>query len=88
MMGVVLDVLYFAFKNPANRLAILSLIGGLAYMLIPVSRLGIYLFTGVIDHSFIKSGFVIPILSHFAFGVAGALLGAGLVYSVKKIRNK
>jgi hypothetical protein len=88
MMGVVLDILYFAFKNPANRLAILSLIGGLAYMIIPLSRIGIYLFSGILDRSFIKSGFVIPVLSHFAFGVAGALLGAGLVFSVKKIRNK
>ena len=88
IMGGVLDILYFVFKNPANRLAILSLIGGLAYMIIPVSRLGIYLFSGIIDHSFIKNGFVIPILSHFAFGVAGALLGAGFIYSIKRLRNK
>jgi hypothetical protein len=57
-------------------------------MIIPLSRIGIYLFSGILDRSFIKSGFVIPVLSHFAFGVAGALLGAGLVFSVKKIRNK
>lgn len=88
VMGAVLDILYFTFKKPANRLAVLSLIGGLAYMVIPISRLGIYLFTGVLDRSFIKSGFIIPILSHFAFGVAGALLGAGLIYSIRKIRNK
>ena len=88
LMGVVLDLLYFAFRNPANRLAILSLIGGLAYMIIPISRLGIYLFTGVLEKSFIKSGFILPILSHFAFGVAGALLGAGLIYSIKRIRKK
>jgi len=87
-MGVVLDVLYFVFRNPANRLAILSLIGGLAYMVIPLSRLGIYLFTGILEKSFIKAGFIIPILSHFAFGVAGALLGAGLIYSIKRIKNK
>ncbi|HAF31081.1 MAG TPA: hypothetical protein DCG75_18750 [Bacteroidales bacterium] len=87
LMGVVLDLLYFAFRNPANRLAILSLIGGLAYMVIPISRLGIYLFTGVLERSFIKSGFILPILSHFAFGVAGALLGAGLIYSIKRIRK-
>lgn len=87
LMGVVLDFLYFAFRNPANRLAILSLIGGIAYMVIPISRLGIYLFTGVLERSFIKSGFIVPILSHFAFGVAGALLGAGLIYSIKRIRK-
>ena len=87
LMGVVLDVLYLVFRNPSNRLAILSLIGGLAYMMIPVSRLTIYMFTGVLDHSFIKSGFVVPVISHFAFGVAGALLGAGLIHSVKKIKR-
>lgn len=88
VMGIVLDVLYFAFKNPANRLAILSLIGGIAYMVIPLSRIGIFLFTGFIDKSFVKVGFIIPILSHFAFGVAGALLGAGLIYSIKRIQKK
>ena len=88
IMGVALDMLYFAFRNPANRLAILSLIGGLTYMVIPISRLGVYLFTGVLEKSFIKSGFIIPILSHFAFGVAGALLGAGLIYSINRIRRK
>lgn len=87
IMGIVLDILYFAFKNPANRLAILSLIGGLAYMVIPISRLGVYLCTGVLERSFIKSGFIIPILSHFAFGLAGALLGAGLIFSIKRIRK-
>lgn len=88
IMGIVLDILYFAFKNPANRLAILSLVGGLAYMVIPISRLGVFLFTGVLDSSFIKSGFVIPLLSHFAFGVAGTLLGAGLIFSIKRIKRK
>lgn len=88
IMGIVLDILYFAFKNPTNRLAILSLIGGLAYMVIPVSRIGVYLFTGVLESSFIKSGFIIPLLSHFAFGVAGALLGAGFIFSIKRIRRK
>lgn len=87
IMGIVLDGLYFSFKNTDNRLVIISLIGGLAYMVIPISRLGIYLFTGVLEKSFIKLGFIIPILSHFAFGVAGALLGAGLIYSVKKIKK-
>lgn len=87
MMGVVVDLLYFAFRNPSNRLAILSLIGGLAYMVIPISRLGVYLFTGVLERSFIKAGFIIPLLSHFAFGVAGALLGAGLIFSIKRIKK-
>lgn len=88
LMGVVLDTLYFVFRNPSNRLAILTLIGGLSYMIIPISRLGIYLFTGVLDHSFIKSGFIIPVLSHFVSGAAGALLGAGFIYSVNRIRKK
>jgi len=87
LMGIVLDSLYFVFRNPSNRLAILTLIGGLAYMVIPISRVGIYLFTGVIDHSFIKWGFAIPIVSHFVFGIAGALLGAGLIYSIKKLKK-
>jgi len=88
IMGVVLDTLYFLFNKPANRLAILSLIGGLAYMVIPISRLFVYLFTGILENSFIKAGFIIPVLSHFVFGVAGALLGAGFIHSLKRFRKK
>ncbi|MDK2978127.1 MAG: hypothetical protein PWP52_841 [Bacteroidales bacterium] len=88
VMGIVLDILYFAFHKPNHRLAILSLIGGIAYMVIPVSRIGIYLFTGILENSFIKSGFIIPVISHFAFGVAGSLLGAGLIYSIKRLQKK
>jgi len=88
IMGIVIDILFFAFRKPYNRLAILSLIGGIAYMVIPVSRIGIYLFTGILESSFVKSGFIIPVISHFAFGVAGSLLGAGLIYSIKRLRNK
>lgn len=87
LMGIVLDSLYFVFRNPSNRLAILTLIGGLTYMVIPISRLGIYMFTGIMESSFIKWGFVIPIASHFVFGLAGTLLGAGLVYSIKRLRK-
>lgn len=88
VMGVVVDTLYLLFRNPAKRLAILTLIGGLAYMVIPISRLTIYLFTGVLESSFIKWGFVVPVLSHFVFGIAGALLGAGFVYSINRIIKK
>jgi len=88
VMGGVLDTLYFAFRNPSNRLAILALIGGLSYMVIPISRLGVYLFTGVLESSFIKSGFILPVFSHFVSGAAGALLGAGFIYSIKRIRKK
>ncbi|HSH52886.1 MAG TPA: hypothetical protein VK982_14265 [Bacteroidales bacterium] len=88
IMGVVIDSLYLACKKSNNRLAILSLIGGIAYMVIPVSRIGIYLFTGILENSLVKSGFIIPILSHFVFGVAGTMLGTGLIYSIKRIRNK
>ncbi len=87
IMGIVVDALFIAFNKPYNRLAILTLIGGIAYMVIPVGRIIMYLFTGILESSFIKWGFVIPVLSHFIFGLAGALLGAGLVLSLKKLRK-
>ncbi len=88
IMGFVLDLLYFVFRNPSNRLAILTLIGGLSYMVIPISRILLYLFGGVVESSFIKHGFIIPVLSHFVAGAAGALLGAGFIYSIRRIRRK
>lgn len=87
VMGIVLDALFIAFNKPNNRLALLTLIGGIAYMVIPVGRIIMYLFTGILESSFIKWGFVVPVISHFIFGLAGALLGAGLVLSLKKLRK-
>lgn len=88
VMGVILDGLFLLFNNPSNRLSLLMLIGGLSYMVIPVGRLIIYLFTGILESSFIKWGVVVPVISHFVFGIAGALLGAGLIYSIKRIRKE
>jgi hypothetical protein len=88
LMGVTIDYLYYLWNEKKNQWIFISLIGGLAYMIIPLSRLIITFTTGYPYGSFIKSGFAVPLISHFIFGVAGAILGAGLIISLRKFFRK
>jgi hypothetical protein len=89
LMGTGLDAMYMYSRqwNAIPRLALLVLIGGLTYMIIPVSRILIQLSTGFPYSALLKHGYLIPNLSHFIFGATGAFLGAGLIISFKS-RNK
>ncbi|MBN2681984.1 MAG: hypothetical protein JXR58_05715 [Bacteroidales bacterium] len=87
IMGISIDLLYFAFKDYRKYLALFALVGGIAYMMIPLSRLVIFGFTGFPYESFYKFGFFLPFITHFVFGVAGAVLGAGLIYSLNRLKK-
>jgi len=85
LIGTGLDAMYVYTRNwiALPKLALLVLIGGLTYMIIPVSRILIQVSTGFPYPSLLKHGYLIPVLSHFLFGATGALLGAGLILSFK-----
>lgn len=89
IMGISIDILYyFLIKTKINFLTF-SLIGGLAYMLIPLCRLFILFLLEYEYVSFIKHGFVIPLISHFIFGFSGGLAAFGLVnFSKKQIQKR
>ena len=89
LMGAGLDIMYvFTRKwNALPRLALLVLVGGLAYMIIPFSRMLIHFMTGFPYSTFLRNGFLIPNISHFFFGATGAFLGAGLVLSYKSRKS-
>jgi len=87
IMGISLDLIYYAFKDYKKYLALFALMGGIAYMMIPVCRMLITAFTGYPYNSLIKGGFFYPMAMHFLFGMAGALFGAGLIYSINRLRK-
>lgn len=87
-MGMSIDILYAFLKQKKYVLLIFALIGGISYMIIPISRILITLSTGFQYQSFIKHAFYAPLFTHFAFGAAGAVLGAGLIYSLKRLKKQ
>ena len=87
LMGLFIDVFYKLISRNEINIILISLLGGLAYSIIPLSRILIHFTTGYPYQLFIKSGFVIPVISHFVFGVAGALLAAGILSTTNKIRK-
>ncbi|MCD4745607.1 MAG: hypothetical protein K8R58_04855 [Bacteroidales bacterium] len=85
LMGVTIDFTYKYFKQYRANIIFFALLGGIAYMVIPLSRILIHFTTGYPYQSLIKGGYIYPVISHFIFGVAGAVLAAGVIYSTKKI---
>ncbi|MFC2168185.1 hypothetical protein ACFLRW_04300 [Acidobacteriota bacterium] len=84
---IVLDYIYNKFKLKNNKVFFLALFAGLSYMAIPLLRLVFCLFTGSLESAFIKHGFVVPIISHFFYGFAGGLFGAGF-FQLFKLKRK
>jgi len=80
--GFIIDVFYNLTKNFKWQLPVLAIIAGLAYCSIPLSRLIIHTITGYPYSSFIKYGYMIPIFSFFAFGIAGGFVGTGITKSI------
>lgn len=76
--GLVLDFFYNMNRNTMHRVIALTLISGLAYMSIPLSRLVVVAATGFPYNAFLKFGIFYTVLSFFAFGMIGGLLGFGL----------
>jgi len=76
--GFTIDVVYNLARNFKYQLLILALISGLAYFMIPLSRLLLSAITGYPYQAFIKHGYFVTIAGFFAFGLAGGFAGAGI----------
>lgn len=77
--GLLLDGLFFLFRENAKKMLPVILFAGLAYMMIPLGRLITSLITGFQYMAFLKYGVVLTMASHFIFGLFGGLVGKGLV---------
>jgi hypothetical protein len=82
--GIALDLILNSNSKLISKIWFAGLAGGFAYMLIPVARLIFSLSTGYIYGNMIY-GPLMPILTHFAFGAAGA---AAIAAGASLLRNK
>lgn len=85
--GIILDLGYMLGKDRIRSLIVIALISGLAYMVIPLTRVVLNALTSYPYMALVKYGSVYTILSFFFFGMLGGSLGYGL-YAVKKSINK
>lgn len=86
--GFMIDVFYNLTRQLKWQLLVLAVASGLAYFTIPLSRILIHAITGYPYSSFIKFGYVLPLLSYFVFGMAGGFVGTGITQSVIKYFKK
>ncbi len=83
-----MDLAYNFVPTKKYRNLILVFAAGLGYMFIPFSRLLVTLSTGYPYSSFLKHGFVTPVVTFMLFGILGGLLGTGIFNIGKKLFNK
>lgn len=87
LMGVVIDILYRFVRLFRENIILFSALGGIAYMVIPLSRIVVHFTTGYIYPSFARTGYLYPVFTHFLFGAGGALLAGAIVYAIKRTRR-
>lgn len=80
-----LDIIYNNTKSLKFSKMLLIIGAGVAYMMVPLSRLVIALVSGYTYPVFIKHGMISPVFSFFVFGMAGGLLGTGLYIAIRKL---
>ncbi len=87
LAGAALDLTYWLFHNWQDKVWLLALLGGLAHMTKPLSRVVISEFTGW-PYGSLLWGVAYPSATHFLFGALGAAIGAGAIWAWKKRTTK
>ena len=82
--GFMLDLVYNSSGRTKYPHLAVILGCALAYMLIPLSRIAIQAFTGYPYPSFIKHGYVVPVMYHGLFGLAGGAFSMGIIELLKQ----
>lgn len=83
--GFLVDILYNMNPTRRKRWLTVLLISGIAYFMIPLSRLIVMSLTGYPYASFLKHGYIVPLVTFFLFGTIGGAIGAGTSSIIKKI---
>ena len=83
-----MDLTYNFVPVKKYRNIMLIVAAGLGYLMIPLSRMMVTLFTNYPYSSFLKYGFVTPLATFLLFGILGGLLGTGIYNIGKKLFNK
>jgi hypothetical protein len=80
---ITLDILYQLNPKWHNKPWTLGLLAGFSYALIPTFRLIMSLITGMVFPSLL-TGIAWPFLTHFFFGMTGAMIALGVLKLAKK----
>ena len=83
LAGAALDLGFWALYRWHDSLWLLAVLGGLAHMTKPLSRVVISEFTGW-PYGSLLWGVAYPSATHFLFGALGAAIGAGLILVVRR----
>jgi len=85
--GPVMDLAFRYLPRYANKLWFMVLLGGFAHATKPLGQLTVNLITGWPIGSF-RFGVVYPFASHILYGMIGGLLGALILFGIRKISAK
>jgi len=88
LLGAATDVIYMLVPSFRKFFLLFVLLGGIAYMMIPLSRILIVTAGLYQNPSLARNGFLYPVMTHFLFGAGGAALGGALVIAGKRILKK
>jgi hypothetical protein len=83
LIGVTLDVGFWALYRWNTKLWLLAPLGGIAFMTKPLLRTEISAFTGMPFPSLLW-GVAYPAMTYFIFGLVGAAIGAGAVLAYRQ----
>ena len=86
-MGIAIDAFYSGFRNMKPKVIFFLLVGGLAYIMIPLLKLALHTLSIYPYQAIIKGGVVYTLSSHFLFGSLGAAAAFGLILSARKIKK-
>jgi hypothetical protein len=81
--GIIFDIFYVTNVSKQEKFWFITLLGGLAYSSIPLSRFILGIFTGLM-HKSLLNGLLIPYLLFFIFGLIGTLIGIATYHLIKK----
>jgi len=84
LAGAVVDVLYLLAARQTLPWWLIGVLGGLAHMTKPLTRVLINALTGW-PYGSLLWGVVYPTTTHFVFGFLGALAGAGLLVAFHRL---
>ena len=83
VLGIIMDLLFGLSTLIKPNVFLISLAAGLSWMCIPILRALIFSVTGFPYESLI-GGMAFPLFTHFIFGAAGGIIGAGIIYGISK----
>lgn len=85
--GIAADFVFTGIPQTKWGTALLAVAFGAIHVIKPVMHGLIDMFAGI-PHSSLLGGIAYPAFTHFAFGLAGAVLGIGIAKGIVKVRGK